>query len=406
MQNLREKLLGTSDFVVGVELVSIRGSMAETAAVRARHLAGQLAYCPLVDWVSVTDNAGGNPQLAPQALAKPVLYADKEVVIHLTCKDLNRNGLESAAWQLDSEGFRNVLALTGDYPIGGNEGTAKPVFDLDSVGLIALLDKMNGGFDGRHRATEFCIGAATSNHKLLEGEVIPQYLKLEKKVACGARFIVNQVGYDARKARELKRYMDLHGMARTPLIGNVYVLGPRAARLFHDGRIPGVVVTRELLAECEKQDRSPDAGAAFFHEFAARQVAVFRGLGYRGAYLGGIQDLSTVERILAIERAFSPDDWKGFAREISFSRPREFFLYAEDDAAGPAEHPVRAPARDGPEAGPAAAARDRAPEQVHPVPVPGLRRLLLARGRVPVPGIAVREEPAQRPLRRHARGAL
>jgi methylenetetrahydrofolate reductase (NADPH) len=74
--------------------------------------------------------------MAPQALAKPILYAGKEVVIHLTCKDLNRNGLESEAWQLSSDGFHNVLAMTGDYPVGGDGGTAKPVFDLDSIGLI------------------------------------------------------------------------------------------------------------------------------------------------------------------------------------------------------------------------------------------------------------------------------
>jgi len=72
-------------------------------------IASQLAESPLVDWISVTDNAGGNPQLAPQALGKPILYAGKEVVIHLTCKDLNRNGLESAAWQLQSEVFTMSL---------------------------------------------------------------------------------------------------------------------------------------------------------------------------------------------------------------------------------------------------------------------------------------------------------
>ncbi len=91
--------------------------MAEKSALRARAFASQLAESPFVDWVSVTDNAGGNPQLAPQALGKPILYAGKEVVIHLTCKDLNRNGLESAAWQLHSEGFHNILAMTGDYPV-------------------------------------------------------------------------------------------------------------------------------------------------------------------------------------------------------------------------------------------------------------------------------------------------
>ena len=136
MKTLREKLYQTDNFLLGIELVSIRGSMAEKSALRARAFASQLAESPLVDWISVTDNAGGNPQLAPQALGKPILYAGKEVVIHLTCKDLNRNGLESAAWQLQSEGFHNVLAMTGDYPVSGNEGMPKPVFDIDSIGLI------------------------------------------------------------------------------------------------------------------------------------------------------------------------------------------------------------------------------------------------------------------------------
>ena len=147
MQTLREKLLETSDFLLGVELVSIRGSMAERSAVKARDFANQLVACPPIDWISITDNAGGNPQLAPQALGKPILYAGKEVVIHLTCKDLNRNGLESEAWLLNSEGFHNILAMTGDYPVAGNGGLAKPVFDIDSVGLISMLDQMNQGFD-------------------------------------------------------------------------------------------------------------------------------------------------------------------------------------------------------------------------------------------------------------------
>ncbi len=77
MQVLREKLYKTPDFVVGVELVSIRASMAEKSALRARAFANELVDCPQIDWVSITDNAGGNPQLAPHALGKPILYAGK-----------------------------------------------------------------------------------------------------------------------------------------------------------------------------------------------------------------------------------------------------------------------------------------------------------------------------------------
>ena len=342
MQTLKEKLADPAHFLVATELVSVRGSMAGVSAIKARNFANELAACPEIDWISITDNAGGNPQLAPLVLGRPILYAGKEVVIHLTCKDLNRNGLESEAWMLNSEGFHNILAMTGDYPVAGNDGLARPVFDIDSIGLISLLRKMNGGLgqdgsNGRnHRLerTQFCIGAVTTNFKLREGEVVPQYLKLRKKVECGAEFIINQIGFDSRKISELRCYMDAHGMRETPLMGNVYLLSPRVAQLFHDGKIPGVVVSEALWELCRKQDASPDKGRAFFLEFAAKQIAIYRGLGFRGVYLGGAHNFPAIEKILEIERSFARDDWKQFAREVRFSRPGEFFYYAEDVVTG------------------------------------------------------------------------
>jgi methylenetetrahydrofolate reductase (NADPH) len=329
---------------VGTELVSVRGGMSDRSAVRARDFANELSRYPAIDWISITDNAGGNPQLAPTALGKPILYAGKEVVIHLTCKDLNRNGLESEAWLLNSEGFHNILAMTGDYPVAGNGGLAKPVFDIDSVGLISMLNDMNGGFDPKNsratggtrrlRKTEFCIGAVTTNFKLAEGEVVPQYLKLQAKVRCGAQFIINQIGFDSRKISELRLYMDVHEMRKVPLIGNVYLLSARVAQLFHEGRIPGVVVTRALLELCLKQAKSADGGKAFFSELAAKQIAIYRGLGFRGVYLGGVHTLPAIDEILEIERTFAADDWRGFAREIGFSREGEFYYYEEQPGTG------------------------------------------------------------------------
>src|SRR5258708_9628095 len=198
--------------------------------------------------------------------------------------------------------------MPGDYPAAGNGGTAKPVFDIDSVGLISLLEQMNLGLDPaealhgaarpRFESTRFLIGAVTTNFKLLEGEVMPQYAKLAAKIRCGARFIINQIGFDARKMHELIAYMAANGMGGTPLIGNVYLLGPRVAQLFHQGRIPGVVVTKELHDLCAKQAASPDLGKAFFIEFAAKQIAIYRGLGFRGAYLGGVHNFPAIEKIL------------------------------------------------------------------------------------------------------------
>src|SRR5215207_3698736 len=217
MYTLREKLTQPDRFLIGVELVTTRGTMADEHAVQTRGLASELVGCERVDWVSITDNAGGNPQLSPMALGKPILYAGKEVLIHLSCKDFNRNGLESAAWELASEGFHNILALSGDYPAAGYHGRGKPVFDIDSIGLLTMLDEMNRGLSrpklGRSggetqaAATNFFAGAVATNFKKYENEIVPQLLKLEKKIECGARFIIAQIGFDARKSHEMLCYI-------------------------------------------------------------------------------------------------------------------------------------------------------------------------------------------------------
>src|SRR5215217_3485665 len=175
MHTLREKLTDRSRFLLGVELVSTRGTMADGQAQLTRAFATQLVQTERIDWVSITDNAGGNPQLSPMALGKPILYAGKEVLIHLSCKDFNRNGLESAAWELASEGFHNILALSGDYPAGGYHGQGKPVFDIDSIGLLTMLEEMNRGLarpkmgknsEGKKfQPTSFFAGAVATNFK-------------------------------------------------------------------------------------------------------------------------------------------------------------------------------------------------------------------------------------------------
>lgn len=343
--NLRLKEIFTEPnrFPIGVELVSTRGTMTQRQTLKARGFAEDLTSSPRVAWVSITDNAGGNPQLAPVALGTPILFAGKEVVIHLSCKDMNRHALESQLWMLASHGFHNILALTGDYPIESLEGLAKPVFDIDSVGLLSVIEKMNRGLEINASATKsskkldsthFYAGAVVCNFKFHENTLWPQYLKLQKKVSCGAKFIVNQIGFDSRKNHELMEFMRLNQIDSTPLIGNVYVLSPGVASLFHQMKIPGVTVSDDLFLLCQQQAKSPDKGKRFFQEFAAKQLAIYRGLGYRGGYLGGVHSYQETETIMDIEKSFSANDWKSFVREISFGRKGEFYLFEEDPQTG------------------------------------------------------------------------
>jgi methylenetetrahydrofolate reductase (NADPH) len=334
----RERLQAGGSFAVAVELVTSRGVVTAKSSQATVDMAQQLAVDPRIDVISITDNPGGHAMLAPDTLGTDLVSRGQEVIIHLACKDWNRNALESRGWKLASEGFHNVLALSGDYAHSGHRGAPAPVFDLDSVGLLKLYSEMNQGLPdthapgGRLDRTDFFLGCVVTNHKLHEREVVPQYLKLRKKVAAGARFVINQIGYNTRKDDELLRYIRY---ARLPLfaLANVYLLSGRSARAFNAGRIPGVVVTDELLAVTERYAAGNDKGRSFFVDLAAKQVAVARGLGFNGVYLGGHTNAETFFEILQRAEGYA-GEWQAVAKDIRYGRRDEFYLFERDAATG------------------------------------------------------------------------
>lgn len=109
----REMLTGDR-FYYGAEVVTTRGLQQPHSPQGLAGFARALLEDPRVGWISITDNPGGGPMLPPDWLAGLVAERRKQVVLHLTCKDMNRNGIEAAAWRYASEGFENLLAITGD----------------------------------------------------------------------------------------------------------------------------------------------------------------------------------------------------------------------------------------------------------------------------------------------------
>jgi methylenetetrahydrofolate reductase (NADPH) len=344
---LRERLARPGAFVVAAELVTSRGPITSEGGAKVSALARELAADPRIDVLSITDNPGGNAMLSPDALGTDLISRGQEVIIHLACKDWNRNALESRGWQLSSEGFHNVLALSGDYPVTGHKGLAAPVFDIDSVGLLSLFAEMNEGLpderrpDERLARTDFFLGCVVTNHKRYEREVMPQYFKLRKKAQAGARFVINQIGWNVRKDDELLRWIRRDGLELHAL-ANVYLLSRTAARVFRRGVIPGVVVSDRLLELAERHGASPDKGRAFFVDLAARHVAIARGLGFDGVYLGGHMPAETFGEIVDRAGSFGEDDWRGLAREIQFPVEGEFYFFEPDPDTGLSSDEVNA----------------------------------------------------------------
>jgi methylenetetrahydrofolate reductase (NADPH) len=346
MQNtpqLKDLLEQSDKFLVAVEVETSRGLAMEDAARKESDFARQLSEFEGVDVVALTDNPGGNPHIRPEVLGQDLLYRGREVIINVSCKDYNRNGVESRLWALGSTGFKNILALSGDYPTEGYGGQAQPVFDMDSAGLLKMISEMNTGMplktwrsvgrDAKLAPTEFYPGCAVNPFKLFEGELMTQFMKLELKVRTGAKWAITQIGYDARKWDELIRYTRLKGF-QVPMFGSVFILTAPAAGFFNRWGIPGVAVNNDLHAVARKQAESRDRGRTFFTELAAKQMAILKGLGYRGVYLSGRPRLPRLSRVLEIEKSFAPDDWKQFAAELHYPQDGEFYYFEEGENPG------------------------------------------------------------------------
>ena len=317
---LREALTqGRFSFVV--ELVV----SAFSREARLLELASYLARVPGLVAGSITNYAGGAPGHDPVRMGTAARARGLEPNIHLTCVSQDRQGLRKTLEDLHALGLENVFAMTGDYPKVPDRHPP-PVFDLDSVQLVALIDELRRG------GAPFFISVTVSPFKYQEADCVYQYLKLEKKIAAGADYAITQIGYDARKFRELMRYLKERGLA-IPVLGNVCLLNPRAAEKMARAEPPGCWVSPELLETVLAESRAKDSGLAARLERGARMIAVLRGLGYAGVYLEGTHNPKHISWMIERAEALAPR-WEELAEELHYAPKDPFYLY---------ESPPRAP---------------------------------------------------------------
>jgi methylenetetrahydrofolate reductase (NADPH) len=306
-------------FSVVVELVA--SGLKREAQVLG--IASQLATLPEVVAGSVTSYAGGRFGQDPVRVGTAVRARGLTPNVHVTCVNQDRKGLRKMLHALRALGMFNVFALTGDWPAGSD---SKPVFDLESVQLTEFIASMRA-----EQEIPFHIAVAVSPFKYQREDCLYQYLKLEKKVAAGADLAITQVGWDSRKFAELKRYVDERSL-NIPLLGNVYVLSRRAAEKMAGGSPPGCWAAPALVEQVRKEAAAPDGGLAARLERAAKSVAVLKGLGYAGAYIGGTHDADQIAGIMRRARELEPD-WEACAVDLQFGDPQGFYL---DDKRSPA----------------------------------------------------------------------
>ena len=311
---LREAL-SAGRFCYVVELVASR----LTREARLLEVASNLAQVPGVVAGSITSYAGGALGHDPVRVGTAARARGLTPNIHLTCVGRDRFSAWRMLEDLHALGIENVLALTGDYPKTTTPQAPEALYDLDSVQLVGLIN------EARQRGMTFFISVAVSPFKYTEQDCAYQYLKLQKKIAAGADSIITQLGYDMQKFRELKQYLEEHAIRR-PVLANVYILGGKAAEKMSQGEPPGCWVSPELLEQVRSEVKVADTAKVARLERAARMVAVIRGLGYSGAYLGGDHQADHVRWIIRRSEVLS-SHWEELEQEFNYAPRNGFYFF-------------------------------------------------------------------------------
>jgi homocysteine S-methyltransferase len=270
-----QRRLEAGEFVVTVELDPPRGHTVDKLVQGAKLLKERG-----VEIVDINDGSLGRVRMS--VLATALLVRDGtglDVNMHFTCRDRNLMGIQADLLGAHALDIRNILAMTGDPPRAGDYANATAVFDVDGVGLIEVLRRMNEGIDATGNSigepTSFCVGAALNPSA---GDVDREIERLHRKVQAGARWIQTQPVYDLEA---LERFLERAGGAPVPLLVGLLPLHSfRHAEFLHN-EVPGITIPDEVRGRLrEAGDRALRVGIemaqGLVHEVRRR---------YAGAYL-------------------------------------------------------------------------------------------------------------------------
>ncbi len=244
--------LEAGKFVITAEVGPLKGADVTEIEEIAELLQGR------VDAANVTDQQSSVMRLG--SLATCHLLKDKglEPVLQMTCRDRNRLALQSDLLSAHVLGIENVLALTGDLPSLGDQPQAKPVYDLDSVQLLWVIGRLNEGYDmvgnELQGKTNFFPGAVVTPGADTEAKRELQLIKMEKKIAAGARFFQTQAIYDPDAfAKFMKRVEGFN----IPVLAGIIPLKSAGMARFMNKNVAGVFVPDELIDKMAKaEDRT------------------------------------------------------------------------------------------------------------------------------------------------------
>ncbi|MBZ5662338.1 MAG: bifunctional homocysteine S-methyltransferase/methylenetetrahydrofolate reductase [Acidobacteriia bacterium] len=268
-------------FVISVEIDPPKGTSIDRVLEQVRNVMSS----GHVDAIDVNSGALARVGMDALSLSGALEARGIETIPHLTTRDANLIGLQAmllGAWTVG--GVRNVLAVTGDPPSLGSYPESFGVYEVDSIGLVKVMARLNQGTDWAGKnlggATNFTIGVAVNP---LAEDLDAEIRRFHAKIEAGAHFAMTQPIFEPDHWEQFLKRMG--GKSPIPILVGLWPLSSYKQALRLHNEVPGIVIPDALLKQLEMA-----GGSARDHGFAlARRLLDWargaRSSGIAGAYL-------------------------------------------------------------------------------------------------------------------------
>ncbi|MHB8540256.1 MAG: bifunctional homocysteine S-methyltransferase/methylenetetrahydrofolate reductase [Candidatus Acidiferrales bacterium] len=234
-------------FVVSVEIDPPKGTSIDRVLEQVKRVmaSGQ------VDAIDINSGTLARVGMDALVLAGALEAHGVETIPHLTTRDANIIGLQAmllGAWSIG--GVRNVLAITGDPPSLGDHPETSGVYEVDSVGLVKVLARLNQGTDWAGKnlggATNFTIGVAVNP---VADDLETEIQRFFAKVEAGAHFAMTQPIFDPEHWHAFLK--KIGGKSPVPVLVGLWPLTSYKQALRLNNEVPGIVIPEATLKELE-----------------------------------------------------------------------------------------------------------------------------------------------------------
>src|SRR5580658_5478227 len=254
-------LIAEGTFVTMVEMVPPKGLDCNRELEGARMLLKNGVHI-----INVPDLSRAAPRMSSQSLCIQIQQTGMETLLHYTCRDRNLLSIQSDLLGASSIGLKNILCLTGDPPKLGNYPDATAVFDVDAIGLVNIVRRLNNGLDIGANS----IGASTNLTIAVAAnpgvpDIENELRRFKYKVEAGAEYAITQPVFDLRL---LEIFLERIKDYRIPVIAGIWPLTSlrNAEFMKNDLRVsmPEEIMLR--MAQCDTPDAARREGIRIAQE--------------------------------------------------------------------------------------------------------------------------------------------